>query len=363
MNKQCQGHYLDGKTAALEAVFVICTEQGIEFTDSAGHAHFWPSAHTTQTQGAYAGEKIRLEYGDDPVQALVISDRRFLLDLKKTGIGSVKPGVSRSNTRLGLGIAVTVILLISGYVWGLPAGIETFSNLIPLSWEEKLGASVKAQFGIQFTECDSKETILALEQIIKQLNAAAPDHPYTFKVSLVKSDMVNAFAAPGGQIIIFTGLLKAAENAEEVAGVLAHEMQHILQKHATKNMLKGLSSTLMLQMIFGNQDSFAKIAMHGAQILDHFQYSRKNEEEADQLGFELMLAAGINPQGMIDFFENISHIDDLSEKIPPYLSTHPATAERIQNIISALANQEKKSAYIFSSGLQFPRTKLCGDQT
>lgn len=162
--------------------------------------------------------------------------------------------------------------------------------------------------------------------------------PYTFRVFVVNSPAVNAFAAPGGYIVVFRGLLQQTKTAEELAGVLAHEIQHILKRHTTRAILQRASTGLLLAALTGDASGAMTYGLESARTLGLLRYSRQNEEEADREGMRMLIDAGINPEGMIAFFEMLKQKGVEVPDSLKYLSTHPTTEDRIEKLKS-LAGQ------------------------
>jgi predicted Zn-dependent protease len=164
------------------------------------------------------------------------------------------------------------------------------------------------------------------------LTASLAARPYKFQVIVVDEPEVNAFAAPGGTIVLYRGLLERIKSTEELAGVLAHEMQHILHRHSTRILLGNISLSLLFSVVMGEANSAMRIGREGASILGTLNYSRQYEEQADEEGIRLILAAGIDPKGMISFFEEIQKKDRRAATIPAYFSTHPNLNSRIARL-------------------------------
>jgi predicted Zn-dependent protease len=170
-----------------------------------------------------------------------------------------------------------------------------------------------------------------VDKLVIRLVAASPASPYAFQIAIVDSPGFNAFAAPGGQIVIHRKLLMSTETPEELAGVLAHEMQHVLQRHATKALIRDLSLAAIADAVFGDVIVIGAFAVQGARTLTTLHYSRESEEEADREGMRLLQTARINPAGMIRFFETLKAQTGEAEP-PAYLSTHPETDVRIARL-------------------------------
>lgn len=157
---------------------------------------------------------------------------------------------------------------------------------------------------------------------------------YGYRWFVADSPEVNAFAMPGGYVVVYTGLLKAASGADEVAGVLAHEVQHVELRHALKGMLHGLGWRALLAVALGDWSGGAWAGM--AQQLGALGYGRDLERQADQEGLKALRRAGIAPQGMLTFFARLAAQE---RGAPAWLSSHPSSAERLDSLRQAIADQ------------------------
>ena len=122
---------------------------------------------------------------------------------------------------------------------------------IPIEWEQKLGESVYQDFLSKETVLKEGPAVSAVQEMTQRLTDNIHDNPYKFQVSVVQSPVVNAFALPGGYVVVFTGLLKKAESGEEVAGVLSHELNHVLQRHGMERMVKMLGLAAAIGILLG----------------------------------------------------------------------------------------------------------------
>jgi predicted Zn-dependent protease len=177
------------------------------------------------------------------------------------------------------------------------------------------------------------------------MTAQIPDSPYKFEVTVVKSDVVNAFALPGGYVVVFTGLMKKAESGEEVAGVLSHELNHVLQRHGLERIVKSLGLMAVAAIVFGNQQGLVGMMKQLGVELFTLKFGREQETEADLKGLQLLQRAKIDPAGIITFFERLSAKD---EGRMEWLSTHPMSAARAERLKAELAALPKKSPEPFT---------------
>jgi len=202
---------------------------------------------------------------------------------------------------------------------------------LPQKWEESLGEYTFNLLVEKKKICSSEHGIKSLEKIALILNTEKYNTSQ-ITIRVVQDSTINAFAAPGGKIIIYSGLIEGAKNPAEIAGVLAHEMGHALKKHPTENLIRNLGFTLITKLMFVNIDNIKNMSAVG-QILVELNYSRKAEQEADQIALQILEEKNIDPNGFKDFFKRQQKENlDTNFDILTYLSTHPKISERINAI-------------------------------
>jgi predicted Zn-dependent protease len=162
-----------------------------------------------------------------------------------------------------------------------------------------------------------------------------------FTFTIIKNDtMINAFAVPGGHVFIYTGLLLAAENESQVAGVLAHEIGHITKHHSANMLVQQNMVGFANTIIFGNDSSAATAITTLLEGLTFLRFSRENENEADSLSVVYTTLARINPVGMSQFLSVLqSKYGDgprILEPVENALSSHPPLSDRIKNVNSII---------------------------
>jgi beta-barrel assembly-enhancing protease len=166
--------------------------------------------------------------------------------------------------------------------------------------------------------------------------------PFTIKV--IDSDVVNAFALPGGFFYVHSGLILRADSEAELAGVMAHEIAHVAARHGTKNATKGeLAQMATIPLILLGPGGWAGYGLYEglnfAIPMSFLKFSRDAEFEADYLGLQYMYAAGYDPNAFVTFFEKV----ETEEKrqpgtVPKFFSTHPPTPERVVSIQKEIGN-------------------------
>ncbi len=349
MRTDWDGSYLDGRTAERQRVAIRLMRNGLQITTEKGGTLWWPYGEIRQIQGAYTGEQVRLERGGDIPEALLIPDPAFLTDLQRLAPEAAArfhaPARRRTRIALTLLAAAAVILVTAAvYLWGIPALAFIAAGRVPIAWEERLGQAVVEHLAPPGKRCLDPARAQVIQAISARLTAQLGSSPYTFRVLVANDPMVNAFAAPGGYVVLLRGLLDETHSAEELAGVLAHEFQHVLHRHATKALLQEVSSGLLLAALAGDASGAMVYGLEGARRLGALRYSRQNEEEADREGMRMLLTAGIDPGGMITFFARLQKGGKGSPALPAYLSTHPRTEERVDGLTQLAARSQTRPA-------------------
>lgn len=232
----------------------------------------------------------------------------------------------RSNATLA--VALAALLAIS---CGSGGGAGDF-NLISIEEEWQLGEQLSQDVAKQ-VRLSNDPTLNSYvsgmgQRIVAQTPAPFNQLPWHFHV--VEDPAINAFAIPGGHIYVHTGLIANADNAAELAGVMAHEISHVTARHSTEMITRQYGLSVLAGLVLG-QDPGA-LAQIAAQIVAGgalARFSREAEEEADERGIQAMAAAGYNPIGMATMFEELlEHQKGNPGRVEQFFSTHPLTEER-----------------------------------
>jgi predicted Zn-dependent protease len=232
-----------------------------------------------------------------------------------------------------------------------------FDGLIKGAWaltveeEKKLGKKIFLEMENRAEWVKDLVLLTYLERLGHSLVAQVDYTPFEFKFYLINGSDPNAFAIPGGYIFVTTGLIVLAENDQEVAGVLSHEISHVTERHVAKiiERSKRINIATIAAVIAGAllggggkaSEAVATSAMATAEALS-LKYTRENEVDADRNSLQYILKAGYDPNGMITFLNKIYKTGlTSSPKIPTYLSTHPAVEDRISLLENLLQSGPK----------------------
>lgn len=181
------------------------------------------------------------------------------------------------------------------------------------------------------------------EGLIGAIDGSETSRPEQWEISVFADEQVNAFALPGGKIGVYEGLLSVAENQDQLATVVAHEIAHVLARHSNERISTqyATSTGLDLASVLAGQNTPARRSLFGllglgAQVGVLLPFSRKQETEADLLGLELMARAGFDPQQSVQLWQNMNAA---SKGAPPeFLSTHPSGESRIRALQQYMPN-------------------------
>ena len=216
-------------------------------------------------------------------------------------------------------------LLIGVLAWLSPRLVTAATDLVSIEDESRLGrhvfSSMKDRLKLE-SEGMQVEAVRSLGQRLTQGSA----YDYEFHVAVDSS--INAFALPGGVIVVHTGLLDAVKRPEELAGVLAHEVQHVEQRHSLRSLVRSLGLRGAWAALTGNLGG--TLAGQAALELTALRFSRGAEQEADVAGFESLVRLDIDPQGMAEFFGTLSA--ERPGAPPAWLSTHPPSEARQEKL-------------------------------
>lgn len=214
--------------------------------------------------------------------------------------------------------------------------VEVVVKAVPVSVDNELGR-LGLQRALQENGAGGREVTDghvrgAVQQIVQRLLAEVPQRGFEFQVHVVSSALVNAFALPGGHIVVTTALLETAGSPEEVAGVLAHEMAHVTERHGVKRVVQDVSLWIVVSAVFGDVGTIGSLIFGQSATLASLGYSRDMERQADAEGVRLLQRAKVDLSGLRRFLERLQERSDSADSVLRFLSTHPLTAERLQRI-------------------------------
>ncbi len=234
-----------------------------------------------------------------------------------------------------MGISGLLVIGLISFWFALPSINDKISNAIPIETEKKLGDQmIKA--------------ILEKEEVLDSISIKVNEYyqaldkksKYDIRISVIKSDILNAFAVPGGNIVIYKGMLDKMKSHEALAALLGHESTHIEHRHSLRSLTRSLAFSAVIGIIFGGHD-LASVLASNASKFSGLKYSRSLEEDADQGSIELMKEKKISLQGMIDLMTTLNEADSSGLDLE-FMQIHPLTERRLE--VARTAMMEQKNA-------------------
>ncbi|MEC9284206.1 MAG: M48 family metallopeptidase [Bdellovibrionota bacterium] len=260
------------------------------------------------------------------------------LDLQKT----VKKRNNKSKLNwTALALVVSIVLASFYFLFSLKDhAVDLIVDQIPYKMERQLGDTLFKNLKSQF-EFVEDENLLKRYRAIAQSSLEKNAPPFNkIKLYIVKGEQTNAFAMPGGHIVFFEGALKEFKNYSEFVGVLQHELSHVRLRHSLKNILSSVSTYLLVSVFLGDASGLLAVLADQGSFLLRQSYSREYELEADNSAFDVLIENNIDPRGMVGFFKTLLEKSDSKiEENLEWISTHPATQKRIDNILSRYKNE------------------------
>ena len=224
-------------------------------------------------------------------------------------------------------------VLVAALWLGIPRFADTVARMVPVEWEVAMGESLVGPLIRQLALFDATDTPgyctdRSGREVLDSLSArlAPVESPYRFRIHVANLELANAFALPGGQIVLTDGLLRFAESPDEVAGVLAHEMGHVIHRHPTAVTIEALGLAFLFGVMLGDPGVGAVVWAGETLIGRGFQ--REAEMEADASAIELLGRARIGTQGLADFFERLERNFGEVPEFLHLLSSHPPDESR-----------------------------------
>ncbi len=234
----------------------------------------------------------------------------------------------RSGLQEILFLAALIGVLVLGIYFLLPAlEWKWDSDKLTLDLEKRFGDMLVEEVKNDPTYYNDETVSKALATMEKRLTNAVTNLPFPVRILVVRNSAVNAFTFPGGVILVHTGLLARSDSAEEVAGVLAHELGHVANRDTLKALYRQVGLSLIVAVVTGGRSD--QIQDLVTQLIS-IKFTRTQEGLADDYAIGLLIKAGINPEYLARFFEKLKKQQSDVENFAKFLNTHPDTEGRMK---------------------------------
>jgi len=335
MNKTYHAVYFNSSGRFYNAtIFISTITLSIRYTNEHNEIKdvFWLAENIVSLEEEALSSNLKYSNKSGETERLVIRDLELLQAIKKQFshhrfVGGWKHHVHGSTrNKLLLVLFLFVLVILGGYLWLAPWLGERIARNVSQEWEismgEKMHQSMMGQFKI-----DSVKTKL-INDFYNNLRFRLD---YPIQITVVKSKEVNAFAIPGGHIVVYNSIVNRMQKSEELASLLSHEASHIKLRHSLRNIFRSMARKMFLMMIIGNESGLAGFLVDNANNLKGLEFSRTLETEADNHGIRLMHTSNIDAGGMLRLMEILQE-ETMGKEPPAFLSTHPVFESRIHNI-------------------------------
>ncbi len=329
------GAYFDGKSAKKHAVHVSLV--GMELTIQAERGErlaTWPLADVCAVYEDKHKSSMRLRVASASDTALIIEDHSL--------VSRIEPDLLRASRKRSddsfiwlhaFGVICATAIVAAIFYFTFPLLTRPIADLVPVEWEKKIGVTVVESIPGANRFCNSESGKESLAKLTRSLSRVM-DLPYPVSVNVARMELKNAFAAPGGFIVIGQKLIAEMESPDEFAGVLAHEMAHIAERHPISRLIHIFGISILFELMVGGDAAVVEALLEGTSLLLFLSHSRDDEREADKIARESLIKAGYSTRGLTSFFVRMqsAYGGDKKDALGPmssWLSTHPSFAERI----------------------------------
>ena len=320
-----RAEFTDGQAPVMRDVRVQLRQGQIEIeeTSSAQPLASWPLGLAWLDE-LQEGGVAHLGCSLQPDALLVLRDPGSVDELRRH-VGQTKRLPGQRHRRRFAALCLGSIALVAGGAYlAIPVLSRHIAARIPLSYERELGAHVLPLLGEAY--CDSPAATAALAELKRRLD---PEAEIAAELHVMRSDTVNAFALPGGIVVINEQLLVQATGPDEVAGVLAHELEHVRRRHVLTHFVRATLLSGAWSLAVGDYAGLMVIDPSTAFDIANLRFSRDEEAEADRAAGAQLDRARISRRGLYDFFQRLR---DETDDIPAWLSNHPSSESRANQL-------------------------------
>jgi Zn-dependent protease with chaperone function len=326
--------FFDGKEAKARPVSVVIGPEGLEIQGGAelgAGGVFGPKAMRLLEK--HGGGFLQLEFLSLPGAMLEIQDGhalRWIENLKSGG----RPSLAGMSLAGKAGVLVVILALAAAFMYcvGLDMAVNGAMAVIPPKADRMLGDAVVATFDDKTLKPGDSLAARALRRSVEAVMAMGVNPADSVRILVIADTSIkNAFAFPGGTLLVYTGMLRLLDDQEEWFGLLAHETGHVQIRHGMHGIVRGSILGIGMSLLFGDVSGLSAVIMDNAGTVLRLKYGRDDEAAADAFAGRRLAALGYGPDGLARLFRKFLELEK-QPKWAAFLSTHPSTEDRIAKL-------------------------------
>ena len=332
-NAALVARFFDGQSSKAHTVSLKISDENISFIAN-GITHSWPVQDIEKYSDDDNPNLILGSLKLAPDARLVISDQQLMADIEKR-FPQFEENYKKQNKMGGkvvaYAMAAAACLILIG-IWGVPFAAERFAPFVPASVEQRLGKATRGQIVGIFTLnkgadiCEAEAGAQALRKMVAQIEPTQNLH-VPLNIIVIKSPIANAFALPGGYMVIMSDILKKMKSSDELAAVIAHEMGHIKHRHSMKMLMSSLGYSFIFSTLLGDFTG-ATVILGASQELTQASYTRDKEYEADREAGKSLQSLNRDPSVLGDFLLRLDPSKN-KQNVLSLLRSHPYSEQRM----------------------------------
>jgi len=288
------------------------------------------------------GGRVDLTDSERPDLVIYTLDRSILKAWRNAPANAVRYQIRAiaGRRRFSRALAVSLWLIVAGVVltwlgsWAISAMVRTIVARLPPQWEADFGEEQMKRLRERDVLLEDTNRINQLAALARPLTKVVSDNGTEFKFHIMEMADPNAFALPGGHVVVTTGMLEMVDRPEELLGVLAHEFAHVTRKHHARKMIASAGPMIVFG-VFLRGGGGGSLLAGGSALMVVQGFSQEYETEADDVGWQYLVKADIDPRGMTSLFRKLKAYDVMEKMgmgLPQAFSSHPALDKRIARL-------------------------------
>jgi Zn-dependent protease with chaperone function len=326
-----RAQFFDGKTARPRQLDLSIAGGRLLGSDAEGDLLDWPLDGVSASQ--LPGARLRLQAPNE--------DQRLTVDAAEWAAFAPFEHSGRTATagewKLIVGLTGGALGFAALIFLGVPAAAGPLARITPPAFEARIGENMEKQLTLVLRPCNDQPAASAQLNALGRVLSEDADTPFNIRVRAVRAPMVNAFALPGGTVLVTDRLIAEAKGPDELAGVLAHEIAHVERRHVMHSVWRSMGMGLLLDAMVGGGTGAGQQAVLLAGGVTEQRFSRTLESEADARAIEILRSKDISTAGLADFFDRLAdkRASRAAKDVAEWFATHPDSERRSSKVRAA----------------------------